>query len=64
MGSGDVKYHLGYCSEVETASGKKIYLKLAPNPSHLEAVDPFVIGFASSKADVITTAIMIRFYQF
>ncbi len=53
MGSGDVKYHLGYSSEVETPASKKVYLKLAPNPSHLEAVDPLVIGFARSKADVI-----------
>jgi 2-oxoglutarate dehydrogenase E1 component len=53
MGSGDVKYHMGYSSEVETASGKRIYLKLAPNPSHLEAVDPVVLGFSRSKADVI-----------
>lgn len=53
MGSGDVKYHLGFSSLVETASGKSINLKLAPNPSHLEAVDPVVIGFARSKADVI-----------
>src|SRR5690348_786354 len=53
MGSGDVKYHLGYSSEVQAQSGKKIYLKLAPNPSHLEAVDPLVIGFARSKADVL-----------
>jgi 2-oxoglutarate dehydrogenase E1 component len=53
MGSGDVKYHLGYSSEVETVSGKKVYLKLCPNPSHLEAVDPVVVGFARSKADVL-----------
>ncbi len=53
MGSGDVKYHLGYSSEVQTASGHKIYLKLCPNPSHLEAVDPVVVGFARSKADVL-----------
>ncbi len=53
MGSGDVKYHLGFGSEVETASGKKIHLKLSPNPSHLEAVNPVVIGFARSKADVL-----------
>lgn len=53
MGSGDVKYHMGYSSEVETASGNKIHLKLAPNPSHLEAVDPVVLGFSRSKADVI-----------
>lgn len=53
MGSGDVKYHLGFSSEVETASNKKIHLKLCPNPSHLEAVNPIVVGFARSKADVI-----------
>lgn len=53
MGSGDVKYHLGYSSEVETTSGKKVHLKLCPNPSHLEAVDPVVVGFARSKADVL-----------
>ena len=53
MGSGDVKYHLGFGSDVETANGKRIHLKLCPNPSHLEAVDPVVIGFARSKADVL-----------
>ena len=53
MGSGDVKYHLGFSSMLDTASGKKINLKLCPNPSHLEAVDPVVIGFARSKADVL-----------
>ncbi len=53
MGTGDVKYHLGFGSDVETGDGKKIHLKLSPNPSHLEAVDPVVIGFARSKADVL-----------
>ncbi|MES2429765.1 MAG: 2-oxoglutarate dehydrogenase E1 component [Bacteroidota bacterium] len=53
MGSGDVKYHLGFSSEVTTDSGNKINLKLCPNPSHLEAVDPLVLGFARSKADVM-----------
>ncbi len=53
MGSGDVKYHQGYSSEVNTIIGKKLHLKLCPNPSHLEAVDPLVIGFARSKADVL-----------
>ena len=53
MGSGDVKYHLGFGSDVETANGNRIHLKLCPNPSHLEAVDPVVIGFARSKADVL-----------
>ncbi len=53
MGSGDVKYHMGYGSEVESASGKTVHLKLMPNPSHLEAVDPVVVGFARAKADVM-----------
>lgn len=53
MGSGDVKYHMGFGAEVETWSGKKIHLKLSPNPSHLEAVDPVVLGFARAKADVL-----------
>ncbi|MDP4285010.1 MAG: 2-oxoglutarate dehydrogenase E1 component [Bacteroidota bacterium] len=53
MGSGDVKYHKGYSSDVETIGGKLVHLKLTPNPSHLEAVDPVVIGFARSKADVL-----------
>lgn len=53
MGSGDVKYHMGFGSEVTTMDGKTIHLKLMPNPSHLEAVDPVVVGFARSKADVL-----------
>ncbi len=53
MGSGDVKYHQGFSSEVDTTSGKKVHLKLCSNPSHLEAVDPIVIGIARSKADVL-----------
>jgi len=53
MGSGDVKYHMGFRGEHTTKDGKKINLQLCPNPSHLEAVDPVVIGFSRSKADVI-----------
>ncbi len=53
MGSGDVKYHLGFGSEVDTDKGKKIHLKLMPNPSHLEAVDPVVVGFARSRANIL-----------
>jgi 2-oxoglutarate dehydrogenase E1 component len=54
MGSGDVKYHMGYGSEVKTMDDKTIHLKLMPNPSHLEAVDPVVVGFARAKADLIS----------
>jgi 2-oxoglutarate dehydrogenase E1 component len=53
MGSGDVKYHLGFSSEVDTANGKKMHLKLTPNPSHLEAVNPVVLGYSRAKADVL-----------
>ncbi|MBZ5859187.1 2-oxoglutarate dehydrogenase E1 component [Flavihumibacter profundi] len=53
MGSGDVKYHMGYGSDITTPEGKTMHLKLTPNPSHLEAVDPVVIGFARAKADVL-----------
>jgi 2-oxoglutarate dehydrogenase E1 component len=53
MGTGDVKYHLGYGSELQTPNNKTIHLKLMPNPSHLEAVDPVVVGFARAKADVM-----------
>jgi 2-oxoglutarate dehydrogenase E1 component len=53
MGSGDVKYHMGYGSDVKTIDDKDIHLKLMPNPSHLEAVDPVVEGFARAKADIM-----------
>lgn len=51
MGDGDVKYHMGYSSEVQTPSGGTVNLKLAPNPSHLEAVNPVVEGFVRAKID-------------
>ena len=53
MGDGDVKYHLGYSSQIETPSKKTVHLKLVPNPSHLEAVNPVVEGFARAKADIL-----------
>jgi 2-oxoglutarate dehydrogenase E1 component len=53
MGSGDVKYHMGFSSEVTTFNNKKVHLKLMPNPSHLEAVDPVVLGFARAKSDIL-----------
>lgn len=48
---GDVKYHLGCTLETNTATGKSIKLSIAPNPSHLEAVDPIVEGLARAKID-------------
>jgi 2-oxoglutarate dehydrogenase E1 component len=50
-GYGDVKYHLGYASEIKTTYGKSIYLKLSPNPSHLEAVDPIILGYVRGQID-------------
>ncbi len=51
MGYGDVKYHLGYSSKYKPNGGKEVYLKLAPNPSHLEAVDPVVLGYTRAQID-------------
>ena len=42
-GSGDVKYHLGTSTDREFG-GQKVHMSLVPNPSHLEAVDPVVLG--------------------
>ncbi|WP_332059977.1 2-oxoglutarate dehydrogenase E1 component [Bartonella sp. CB74] len=49
-GSGDVKYHLGTSADLEF-DGKQVHLSLVPNPSHLEIVDPVVIGKARAKQD-------------
>jgi 2-oxoglutarate dehydrogenase E1 component len=49
--AGDVKYHLGYSTDVTTNSGKKVHLSLTPNPSHLETVDPVVEGIVRAKLD-------------
>ncbi|MBL7850257.1 MAG: 2-oxoglutarate dehydrogenase E1 component [Cyclobacteriaceae bacterium] len=51
MGDGDVKYHLGYASHINTPSGNKIYVKLTPNPSHLEVVDSLVLGYTRGQMD-------------
>jgi 2-oxoglutarate dehydrogenase E1 component len=44
MGGGDVKYHMGATGDVVTANGKSVHLHLASNPSHLEAVNPVIMG--------------------
>ncbi|HZS35492.1 MAG TPA: 2-oxoglutarate dehydrogenase E1 component, partial [Polyangia bacterium] len=49
FGGGDVKYHLGFSSDRVTRSGQKQHLTLAFNPSHLEAVDPVVVGRVRAK---------------
>src|SRR5438874_8713073 len=49
-GSGDVKYHLGASSDREF-DGNKVHLSLTANPSHLEIVDPVVLGKVRAKQD-------------
>ena len=53
FGDGDVKYHMGYSSQVETTGGQTVHLKLVPNPSHLESVNPVVEGFSRAKIDIL-----------
>ncbi|CAA6654909.1 unnamed protein product [Spirodela intermedia] len=48
-GTGDVKYHLGTSYDRPTRGGKRIHLSLVANPSHLEAVDPVVMGKTRAK---------------
>ncbi len=48
-GDGDVKYHLGFSSDRVNSRGLQVHLSLAPNPSHLEAVDPVVEGRTRAK---------------
>lgn len=52
LGSGDVKYHLGYRSDLKTLNGNDVNVQLLPNPSHLEVVDPIVSGFSRAKAEI------------
>jgi 2-oxoglutarate dehydrogenase E1 component len=51
FGAGDVKYHLGYSSEVLTQAGRPVHLSMAFNPSHLEFVNPVVEGRVRAKID-------------
>lgn len=46
---GDVKYHLGHTTVHRTVDGNEVVMNIAPNPSHLEAVDPVVEGIARAK---------------
>ncbi|HEV3383503.1 MAG TPA: 2-oxoglutarate dehydrogenase E1 component [Gemmata sp.] len=48
-GDGDVKYHLGFSADVETSLGPSVHLSVAPNPSHLEIVNPVVEGRVRAK---------------
>jgi 2-oxoglutarate dehydrogenase E1 component len=51
MGGGDVKYHLGYSTDRIDADGRSMHVTLSFNPSHLEAIDPVVIGRVRAKQD-------------
>ncbi|HEX7670527.1 MAG TPA: thiamine pyrophosphate-dependent enzyme, partial [Polyangiaceae bacterium] len=50
-GGGDVKYHMGYSSNYTTVAGKEVHLSLCFNPSHLEFVNPVVVGRVRAKQD-------------
>ena len=51
QGSGDVKYHLGTSTDI-SINGNQLHLSLQPNPSHLEAVDPVVVGKIRARQDM------------
>ena len=51
QGSGDVKYHLGTSTDI-AINGNQLHLSLQPNPSHLEAVDPVVVGKIRARQDM------------
>lgn len=51
MGTGDVKYHLGFSADHMTRGGKRVHLTLTANPSHLEAVNPVVEGRVRAKQE-------------
>lgn len=53
QGSGDVKYHLGQTGVFTSRAGNTIPMELAANPSHLEAVDPVVLGMSRARMDQI-----------
>ena len=50
-GGGDVKYHLGYSSDYRTEAGRPVHVSLCFNPSHLEFVNPVVLGRVRAKQD-------------
>ena len=58
FGDGDVKYHLGYMQQrVIQPSGAKVEVRLAANPSHLEAVNPVVMGAARARQRILGDAV-------
>ncbi len=48
---GDVKYHMGFSSDITLTKGEKVHLNILSNPSHLEAVNPVVMGATRAKID-------------
>jgi 2-oxoglutarate dehydrogenase E1 component len=52
LGSGDVKYHLGYSSTFKGLNSGSMRVSLACNPSHLEAVDPVLMGMVRARQDL------------
>ncbi|MFZ4682883.1 MAG: 2-oxoglutarate dehydrogenase E1 component, partial [Terrimicrobiaceae bacterium] len=57
-GNGDVKYHLGFQNTRKTATGYEVDIRLAANPSHLEAVDPVVQGKARARQRVLKDGVL------
>jgi len=55
LGSGDVKYHLGYSTDRALKSGRTVHLTMTFNPSHLEFVNPVVEGRTRAKQDRLAT---------
>ncbi len=53
QGSGDVKYHLGAVGKYESPTGSSMKIELCANPSHLETVNPLVLGMARAQQDQI-----------
>ncbi len=51
QGSGDVKYHLGAAGKFRSPEGREILVSIAPNPSHLEWVNPVIEGIVRAKQD-------------
>ena len=52
VGAGDVKYHTGYLNDIQTSGGQTLRVLMMNNPSHLEAVDPVVEGFARARQEL------------
>ncbi|MEJ2720807.1 MAG: thiamine pyrophosphate-dependent enzyme, partial [bacterium] len=51
LGSGDVKYHLGATGKHTTAAGHTVEVRMASNPSHLEVIDPVMMGRVRARQD-------------